>query len=328
MCCLILGPARLLVIAVKSVLTDRKFQLSSPQAITALKSAKDLVKLWNSEPQKHQPTTDFAQYLVDQLKTCFQTKAKSMHLKKERMWGKYHQLRTSSAFKLEWKKFLGASIRVSNIYFFQHLTHKVFTELINLEFPLVTETDGEGTSDTITTTEKNALRYVAGYVCRKVKDNLISAHCKIPNKQCMIQCLLDISSNTGDDLDCNEWVSMVNRGGLWRINDDVYSVFVMMEELIRPILRKEFADQIDEGTKKKIVDKILSDEDLLFQWCFVVRTVVDTELSEVLLKQIAELYLTMRGHAFASSCLELYKQASKQSLQKKKGLRTKLSSSQ
>jgi len=52
--------------------------------------------------------------------------------------------------------------------------------------------------------------------------------------------------------------------------------------------------------------KILSDEDLVFQWCFVVGTVVDIELSEVLLKQIAELYLTVRGNAFASSCVEFY----------------------
>ena len=106
----------------------------------------------------------------------------------------------------------------------------------------------------------------------------------------------------------------------------MYSVFVMLEKLIRPILRKELADKIDKSTNKGIIDKILSDEGLLFQWCFVVGIVVDIELSEVLLIQIAELYLTVRGNAFASSCLELYKQASKQPLQKKKGLCTKLAS--
>ena len=63
-----------------------------------------------------------------------------------------------------------------------------------------------------------------------------------------------------------------------------------MEEMIQSVLQKEIADQIDDGTKKKIMDKILGDEDLLFQWCFVVRTVVDIEYLEVLLKQIAELY--------------------------------------
>lgn len=37
----------------------------------------------------------------------------------------------------------------------------------------------------------------------------------------------------------------------------MYSVFVMMEELIRPILRKELADKIDEGTKKKLLTRYL-----------------------------------------------------------------------
>jgi len=147
------------------------------------------------------------------------------------MWGKYHHLRTSPSFKLEWKKFLEAS---SNAHFFQHLTHKVFSELINLEFPLEMETAEEGTSDTIPTMEKMLFDILQAMFVEKLK----STHCKISNKQCMIQCLLDISSNTGDDLDCEEWVNMVNRGGLWWINEDMYSVFIMMEDLIRPILRR------------------------------------------------------------------------------------------
>ena len=86
---------------------------------------------------------------------------------------------------------------------------------------------------------KNALRYVAGYTCRKLENNLNSTHRKIPNKQCMIQCFLGISTYTGGDLNCEEWINMVNRGGLWCINQDIHSVFVIMEELIHPILRKE-----------------------------------------------------------------------------------------
>jgi len=93
----------------------------------------------------------------------------------------------------------------------------VFSELIRLEFPLETE---EGTSDTITTMEKKIINMVQAMFEEKF---LKSTHCKISNKQCMIQCLLDISSNTGDDLDCED---MVNRGGLWQINEDVYSVFI------------------------------------------------------------------------------------------------------
>ena len=71
----------------------------------------------------------------------------------------------------------------------------------------------------------------------------------------MIQCLLDISSNTGDDLDCEEWVNMVNRGRLWQRMKTCTVSFVGWKNLL----------------------------------CGV-----DTELSEVLPKHIAELYLTVR----------------------------------
>lgn len=85
------------------------------------------------------------------------------------MWGKYHQLCTSSVFKLEWKKFLEALIKISNVHFFQHLTHKVFSELVSLEFPLETETAEEGTSDTITMIEKMLFDMLQAMFVEKLK---------------------------------------------------------------------------------------------------------------------------------------------------------------
>ena len=41
------------------------------------------------------------------------------------------------------------------------------------------------------------------------------------------------------------------------------------------------------------------------------------------LKMMVELYVTIRGFAFASSCIELYKVAHKKKLQKSKALRRK-----
>lgn len=49
----------------------------------------------------------------------------------------------------------------------------------------------------------------------------------------------------------------------------------------------------------------------------------DTETHVELLKMIAELYLTMRGFAFASTLIEKYKQREKRSTQKSKSLRSK-----
>lgn len=311
--------------AVKGVLSDGRFKVASPQAVSALETASALNELWGEQPHKHQSSAKFALYLVTQLKTCFQSKLKSLHLRRERMWGMYHQLRTSARFKGEWKRFLQSSVKaMSSPIFCQYVTNEVFKELIKLEYPLTDTTSDHSTAHPLTHMEKSALRYVAGYVCRKVRDNLKKPNCKVSNKDSMIQCLEEISGATDEDRDAEEWTRLIDRGGLWRMNDDVFSLFVIMEEEIRQKLTKDSASKTKEGTKAEILDGLMENEDLLFQWCFVVRTTVENESSPILLKQIAELYLTVRGFAFATSCLELYKQAHKKTLQKKKALRKEL----
>lgn len=71
------------------------------------------------------------------------------------------------------------------------------------------------------------------------------------------------------------------------------------------------------------MDAVLANEELLFQWTIVSADVDDDIASEVL-KRLGKLYLTVRGFAFASSCLEMYKMRHKQQLQKSKGLRRKV----
>ena len=45
---------------------------------------------------------------------------------------------------------------------------------------------------------------------------------------------------------------------------------------------------------------------------------MDNETGMLLLKYLIELYITVQGFAFASSCLELYKQSRKTNLSKQK----------
>ena len=246
------------------------------------------------------------------------------------MWGMYHQLCTSDIFKCKWKEYLKSCVKASaSPCFYQYVTNELFKELIKLEFPLPTTVTQDimldhSTTPSLTQMEKNALRYVAGYVCRKVRDNLTKPSCKISNKHAMIQCLEEINGETNEDCDTDEWIRLIDRGGLWQVNDEVFSLFVIMEEEICQKLKRVSASELKDSTKTEILDGLLKNEDLLFQWCFIARTAVDNDSSPILLKLIVELYLTVRGFAFASSCLELYKQAHKKTLQKKKPLRKKL----
>ncbi len=93
-----------------------------------------------------------------------------------------------------------------------------------------------------------------------------------------------------------------------------------MEECIRKHMTIATARNV-QGVQggKKLTDTLLKNEDVLFQWCILGVETNDVDLS--LLRKIVSLYVTIRGFAFATSCLELCKEAQKKSLQKKMALR-------
>ena len=79
-----------------------------------------------------------------------------------------------------------------------------------------------------------------------------------------------------------------------------------------------------ETKKAQIVEKVMASDDVLHQWSFCMSDAGEF-ISHTILRKVAKLYITIRGFAFASSCVELYKQSCKKALSKKKALRTELS---
>lgn len=68
----------------------------------------------------------------------------------------------------------------------------------------------------------------------------------------------------------------------------------------------------------------MNNEDVLFQWCML-SVELDDKIAIQLRDMIIELYVTVRGYAFANSCMELYKQSKKKTTPKSKGTRSKIS---
>ena len=120
----------------------------------------------------------------------------------------------------------------------------------------------------------------------------------------------DETSGSGTE----EWTDSLYRGGLWHISDLTYSLFCIMEELCRSHLSKT---ALTEGVKLGLAETLHDNEDVLFQWS-VLSPEIEEGKSMCLLKAIIKLYTSIRGHAFASSCLELYKQYQRKTLQKKR----------
>ena len=90
---------------------------------------------------------------------------------KNKMWSKYHILRTSSKYTSDWRNFINPihSDIATECMLIQFIGHYVFKEIVKRLFT-VSLSQKTSTSDfSMSYEEKNALRYSAGYVTRSVK---------------------------------------------------------------------------------------------------------------------------------------------------------------
>jgi len=314
---------------VESILTVDKFQLQSSAAIATKQIATAVIQ-WSKEGLHMNQLAIFAEHLESELRSCCDAKSSSGTLKKEKLWGLYHQKRTSKLFNDSWIQFLKGSVEVEvHPAFYQYVTQEMFTKIIEEAFPVgPSSSKSTLSSDRCTCSggslnyvEQNAVRYIAGYTCRKLRDKICSS--SEPSKDTMMQCLSEMAGEDDSDvnLSSEDWISMLDRGGLWLVNDQTYTLFAMMEEIIQTKWTKANIDAQGEGAKQGVIDAILQNEDILFQWCFCCGGL---DMENNLLTKIVELFVTIRGFASASSCLELYKQAHQRTLQKKKALRKTL----
>lgn len=311
----------MLLEAVQAVLKDEGFQVESLHAETALKTA-SLVLEWGREPENREKLEVFSHVLVVRLRACFTSKRTTAQLQRERMWGAYHQLRTADTFVKDWRAFLNDSVgQKAYPAFFQFVTHTVFKELLKHQYP-VSEQTTENPERPLTYQEQNALGYVAGYIIRKLRFRREASH--HTKMEYMIFLLLEFA---GDEVveggDTKAWTNIIDRGGLWHINDQTYSLFVALEEECQRFSISA-SNKEDRGTRKALTEAIMQSEDVLFHWCLI-STNSDDDVAAVVLQKIVDLYVTVRGFAFASSCLELYKQAHHKTLQRRRALRSELS---
>ena len=300
--------------AVESVLNEPRFKFETQAAKTAYQLASVVLQ---SRDVHQDRIIRFANALEETLKTCFITTHRTKELKQEKMWGQYHHLRTSEKFLSDWKTFLSEVTEiVPSAAFIQHVTHEVFKQMMQVQFPPTT--GASKTLPLLTDIEVNALRYVAGYVCRTLHDRLKTS--SVEGKEVLVLYLSDMNGSDKNG-DGEEWINAINRGGLWQVNEEVFQTFLTIKELIREELCLEKCTF--DARKQQIIEKVVTNNDVLHQWLFCVPD-AEESISNVLLKKAVELFVNIRGFAFASSCVELYKQANSKTLSKKKALRTEL----
>ena len=107
------------------------------------------------------------------------------------------------------------------------------------------------------------------------------------------------------------------------MTDEVYQLFHILEIEMKKKLSRGTGGLSAGSRRADIIDDLLKNEDLSFQWCFCTYD-LPTELDITLLRLLIELFLTVHSHGYTTSSLELYKQQTKKTLSKKKALRTAL----
>ena len=186
--------------------------------------------------------------------------------------------------------------------------------------------DAETEWPSLSTDEENIIRYVAGYVPLKIMKNYEKLSSKTA-AECT-ECLMGMAVN-GDDSSLNaytaEWTKLVNRGGLFEINDLCFELFREVEVQIK--LMEMLGDVSNISTERRksiIIDAVATNEDVQFFWAMLSCDITNEEAAQQLLKELVGLWLTIRGFSIAAVWIEQYKTTSSTNTSKKRGLRKEL----
>lgn len=275
----------------------------------------------------------FTNSIASLLETAFSPGGSTFKAKREKMWGTFHRIRCDEEYRGIWQDMMKKSVGCNaSPIFYQYVTDKLFRKLIITRFPVQgSGSDSSSKSTELSYEEDNALRYVAGYVCRAVRKQLKREKAS-EELFLSLDELIDDTEHTAneivedsddDDDDTKHWIRLSNRGGLIFVTDEAFTFFSTIEQVIRHYLRVDRVKELSVGMRKEIKKSIVEDVDVKANWSVVAQD-MDEDVGSVLLGKIIDVWITIRGFSFAGAYMELYKQRAKTTLQRSKGLRKKL----
>ena len=276
--------SKLILDTVESLLIEDGFMLASD---TATKARKICVLLhdWMKLPENAATLDVFAEQLITTLTTCLPSSG-SAKRRREKMWVAFHQTRLSQSFKQMWVAFVTTAIAVQPIsLLFPHITDKVFQAIITKELDVPDKSTN--ISLMITYEEANALRYVAGYVCSKVRKRITASKHPLRDEMIlyeMLPCMMDLCDDDDKDGDTcrTDCVNTVDRVGPCRISEGTYMFFHEMDSILRSVYTTDNAKSGEQGSKDTLIKTVIDSDDVKFQWCMVTTEVEEKEATGLL----------------------------------------------
>ena len=195
----------------------------------------------------------------------------------------------------------------------------MFKELIKIHHP-VSRVSSKNKAFEPTYEELNGIRYVAGWVIRSVSKKINKS--SNPLKKDLSICLFHLVDDTDDILqESSEWVNAVDRGGLTRVNNATFQLFLAVENEFRSLLSAAPAS----CNPTECAEGITANEAVQCVWSSIS---VDWTKScaETLLEMIVSEWVKIRGFSETSMYMETLKFQQQKTTQKSKGLRKQLQS--
>ena len=115
---------------------------------------------------------------------------------------------------------------------------------------------------------------------------------------------------------------MIDRGGLFNVNDSAYIFFKSLKIETRRVLPHHLANT--STSPHAIFEALNNSEDIQFYWALVSADIHASDDAYELLQSTIKLWVTIRGYSLTATWMEQYKRASQDSSSKKKALRKDL----
>ena len=330
--------------AFREVLADDVVSEASSRIERLKKHAEKLLSIEGSPNWKR-----FSSALVEQLSKCISSSKINplASLKVENAYySAFFSARTTVIPRI-WAEFYSAvKLPFDDPLLSQIISRKAFNELFHLhlkrKFRKSQTEDASATTvpsqtPEITADEENVVYYVGGYVVHA----LIRKYERLANQSAnryakyLRSFASDVSIQNSDDhtyasLDefVSHWLHLQDKGGLVKVNDEAFRLFLSIENVVRVELPAKLLGKFYEGTtsyKNKILDSVLQDGEVIRCWFILLGEVAQTEDGKNLLTEIISLWIHSRGHGLTSNWLERHKRAKDLTVRKSKGFRKSLS---
>ena len=195
------------------------------------------------------------------------SKYKLSSTKREHVWHEFQLERVDGRLSLMWKDMI---TKLGIVIDDQLLEQSVLQELFELCLKEMAEGSTTETEDTrnvnMSADELNVIRYVSGYVARQLLRKYEKKSGEVHDQ--FVICLSEMAvEGEGSDLlyYTKKWMEIVNRGGLFPVNDDSFQLFVEIEKCVRVYLPKHLKSKSGNDLfHQNVHEKIIQSEDVQF----------------------------------------------------------------